>query len=50
MVSLVVRKVAVGDREIGLEINGGVCQLLAETPQRGLDGGWRSQPPVWLRD
>jgi hypothetical protein len=32
----------VSDREIGLEINGGLCQLMAETPGKTLSGGWFS--------
>jgi hypothetical protein len=38
------------EREIGLEINGGVCELMAETPSKTLSGGWFSQPPRGLRD
>jgi chaperonin cofactor prefoldin len=39
LVSLVVRRVTVSDREIELKINGGACQLMAEAPTKTLSGG-----------
>jgi site-specific DNA recombinase len=50
LIALVVRKVEVCDRALVLEINGGVCSLTNEAPERSPSGAGFFQTPERLRD